>query len=220
MILYEYTNVYSMYNIIILYVKPCNRATQEMENKIMAEEIIKDEENKDTEQKLSMTQEELDALIQRKSDERVTQALKTQQKKYEKKMSLLTMDEEERAKTESEDRIKELEEQLAQMNIEKARSDLKSTLSARGLDAQFADLLNISDDNEANQKVIAAFDKLWKASVQKEVENRIQGGSPKKGTSTPTEMTKDYFNKMSLAEQADYLKNNPEFKQTMSTWYN
>ena len=186
----------------------------------MAEEIIKDEEIKDTEQKLSMTQEELDALIQRKSDERVTQALKTQQKKYEKKMSLLTMDEEERAKAESEDRIKELEEQLAQMNIEKARSDLKSTLSARGLDAQFADLLNISDDNEANQKVIAAFDKLWKASVLKEVENRIQGGSPKKGTSTPTEMTKDYFNKMSLAEQADYLKNNPEFKQTMSTWYN
>lgn len=186
----------------------------------MAEEIIKDEENKDTEQKLSMTQEELDDLIQRKSDERVTQALKTQQKKYEKKMSLLTMDEEERAKAESEDRIKELEEQLAQMNIEKARSDLKSTLSARGLDAQFADLLNISDDNEANQKVIAAFDKLWKASVQKEVENRIQGGSPKKGTSTPTEMTKDYFNKMSLAEQAAYLKNNPEFKQTMSTWYN
>ena len=33
-------------------------------------------------------------------------------------------------------------------------------------------------------------------------------------------MTKDYFNKMSLAEQATYLKNNPEFKQTMSTWYN
>ena len=186
----------------------------------MAEEIIKDEENKDTEQKLSMTQDELDALIQRKSDERVTQALKTQQKKYEKKMSLLTMDEEERAKAESEDRIKELEEQLAQMNIEKARSDLKSTLSARGLDAQFADLLNISDDNEANQKVIAAFDKLWKASVQKEVENRIQGGSHEKGTSTTTEMTKDYFNKMSLAEQAAYLKNNPEFKQTMSTWYN
>lgn len=186
----------------------------------MAEEIIKDEENKDTEQKLSMTQAELDDLIQRKSDERVTQALKTQQKKYEKKMSLLTMDEEERAKAESEDRIKELEEQLAQMNIEKARSDLKSTLSARGLDAQFADLLNISDDNEANQKVIAAFDELWEASVQKEVENRIQGGSPKKGTSTPTEMTKDYFNKMSLAEQATYLKNNPEFKQTMSTWYN
>lgn len=186
----------------------------------MAEEIINNEKIKDTEKKLSMTQDELDALIQRKSDERVTQALKTQQKKYEKKMSLLTMDEEERAKTESADRIKELEEQLAQMNIEKARSDLKSTLSARGLDAQFADLLNISDDNEANQKVIASFDKLWKTAVQKEVENRIQGTSPKKGSTTPAEMTKDYFNKMSMSEQATYLKNNPEFKATMQSWYN
>ena len=186
----------------------------------MAEEIIKDEENKDTEQKLSMTQAELDDLIQRKSDERVTQALKTQQKKYEKKLSLSKLDDEAREKAEKDDRIAELEEKLAQMTIESNRSELKSTLGSRGLDARFADLLNITDDTEANQKVIADFDKLWKAAVNAEVEKRISSNAPKHNSTSPSEMTKEAFNKMSLSEQSNYIQANPEFKQTISTWYN
>ena len=186
----------------------------------MAEEIINIEENKDTEQKLSMTQEELDALIQRKSDERVTQALKTQQKKYEKKLSLSKLDDEAREKAEKDDRIAELEEKLAQMTIESNRSELKSTLGSRGLDARFADLLNITDDTEANQKVIADFDKLWKAAVNAEVEKRISSNAPKHNSTSPSEMTKEAFNKMSLSEQSNYIQANPEFKQTISTWYN
>lgn len=180
-----------------------------------------------TEEIKTYTQEEVDALLAEKDSQRdreVTQGINTFKKNYlkeqEKKNNLKDLDANARALAELKDSKEALEAELAQMKVDKARSDLKSTLAARGLDARFADMLHITDDDTENQKTIADFDKLWKASVQKEVENRIQGGSPKKGTSTPTEMTKDYFNKMSLAEQADYLKNNPEFKQTMSTWYN
>ena len=180
-----------------------------------------------TEEIKTYTQEEVDALLAEKDSQRdreVTQGINTFKKNFlkeqEKKNNLKDLDENARALAELKDSKEALEAELAQMKVDKARSDLKSTLAARGLDARFADMLYITDDDIENQKTIAAFDKLWKASVQKEVENRIQGGSPKKGTSTPTEMTKDYFNKMSLAEQAAYLKNNPEFKQTMSTWYN
>ena len=51
------------------------------------------------------------------------------------------------------------------MTIESNRSELKSTLGARGLDPRFADLLNITDNTEDNQKVISDFDKIWKAAI-------------------------------------------------------
>lgn len=181
----------------------------------------KDIETKDTETETkTYTQDEVLALIQSESDKRVAQALKTQQKKYEKQLSLSKLDDEAREKAEKDDRIAELEQRLAQMTIESNRSELKSTLGARGLDARFADLLNITDDTEANQKVIADFDKIWKAAVNAEVEKRISSNAPKHNSTSPSEMTKDAFAKMSLSEQSNYIQLHPEFKQTMATWYN
>jgi hypothetical protein len=55
------------------------------------------------------TQEEVLALIQSEADKRVSQALKTQQKKYEKQLSLSQLDGDERAKAEKDNRIAELE---------------------------------------------------------------------------------------------------------------
>ena len=52
------------------------------------------------------------ALLQSETDKRVTAALKTQQKKYEKQLSLSKLDGDERAKAEKDNRIAELEEQL------------------------------------------------------------------------------------------------------------
>ena len=184
------------------------------------------EENKDIETKetetetKTYTEDEVLALIQSEADKRVAQALKTQQKKYEKQLSLSKLDDEAREKAEKDERIAELEQKLAQMTIESNRSELKSTLGSRGLDARFADLLNITDDTEANQKVIADFDKLWKAAVNAEVEKRISSNAPKHNSTSPSEMTKDAFAKMSLSEQSNYIQLHPEFKQTMSTWYN
>ena len=70
------------------------------------------------------TQEEVLALLQSETDKRVTAALKTQQKKYEKQLSLSKLDGDERAKAEKDNRIAELEEQLAQFHIERNRSEL------------------------------------------------------------------------------------------------
>ena len=70
----------------------------------------KDIEKKETETETkTYTEDEVLAMIQSEADKRVAQALKTQQKKYEKQLSLAYMDEEARAKAESEDKIKELE---------------------------------------------------------------------------------------------------------------
>lgn len=183
----------------------------------------KDIETKDTEtenETKMYTQEEVVALVQSECDRRVSQALKTQQKKHEKELSLSKLDGKAREDAEKDDRIAELEQMVAQMAIDKNRSELKSTLGSRGLDARFADLLNITDDTEANQKVIADFDKLWKAAVNAEVEKRISSNAPRSNSTNPSEMTKEVFAKMSLSEQSNYIQVHPEFKNTMSTWYN
>lgn len=156
------------------------------------------------------TQEEVLALLQSETDKRVTAALKTQQKKYEKQLSLSKLDGDERAKAEKDNRIAELEEQLAQFHIERNRSELKSVLSSRGLSAEFADIIAINDDIEASQANIDKLDKLFKAAVRAEVEKRLAGNAPKGNGGAPAEITKESAKKMSMAELAALEKSNPE----------
>lgn len=146
------------------------------------------------------TQEEVLKLLQSETDKRVSQALKTQQKKYEKQLSLSKLDGDERAKAEKDNRIAELEEQLAQFQIERNKSELKSVLSSRGLSAEFADIIAINDDIEASQANIDKLDKLFKAAVKAEVEKRLAGNAPKGNGSTTQEITKEAARKMSMAE--------------------
>lgn len=156
------------------------------------------------------TAEEVMALLQSESDKRVTAALKKQQAKYEKQLSLSKLDGDERAKAEKDNRIAELEEQLAAFQIERNKSELKSVLSARGLSAEFADIVAIGDDIEAAQANIDKLDKLFKAAVKAEVEKRLAGNAPKGNGGTPAEITKDTAKKMSMAELDKLSRENPE----------
>lgn len=156
------------------------------------------------------TQEEVLALLQSESDKRVNQALAKERKKYEKQLSLSKLDGSEREKAEKDNRIAELEEQLAQFQIERNRSELKSVLSSRGLSAEFADIIAINDDIEASQANIDRLDKLFKAAVKAEVEKRLAGNAPKGNGASPVEITKETAKKMSMAELNELATKNPE----------
>ena len=178
-----------------------------------------DNSGTDTETK-TYTQEEVLALLQSETDKRVQQALKTQQKKYEKQLSLSKLDGDERAKAEKDNRIAELEEKLAEFQIEKNRSELKSVLSSRGLSAEFADIITISDDLEESQSNIDTLDKLFKAAVKAEVEKKLaaSGGAPR-GTGTSAlsgEITKEDFRKMGIMEQSKIARENPELYKKLT----
>lgn len=165
------------------------------------------------------TQEEVMALIQSETDKRVTAALKTQAKKYEKQLSLSKLDGAEREKAEKDSRIAELEEMLANMNKANNKSELKSVLGARGLSAEFADIIEITDDIEESQAKIEVLDKLFKAAVKAEVEKRLAatGGTPKgSAISHNSEITKEQFRKMSIAEQAQLAKDRPELYKKLT----
>lgn len=147
------------------------------------------------------SQEEVLKLLQSETDKRVSQALKKQQAKYEKQLSLSKLDGNEREKAEKDNRIAELEEQLAAFQIERNKSELKSVLGSRGLSAEFADIISISDDLEEAQANIDKLDKLFKAAVRAEVEKRLAGSAPKgNGGGSSAELTKESIKKMSIAE--------------------
>lgn len=165
------------------------------------------------------TFEQVQALLQSETDKRVTAALKTQQKKYEKQLSLSKLDGDERAKAEKDARIAELEEMLRDRDIANNKSELKSVLSSRGLSAEFADIINITDDIEESQAKIDTLDKLFKAAVKAEVEKRLAatGGAPKGNGATVSEtMTREQFNKLPLSAQAEIYKTQPELYKKLT----
>ena len=183
---------------------------EEMTNNINVNEDQNADPSATGEETKTYTQEEVLKLLQSETDKRVNQALATQQKKYEKQLSLSKLDGDERAKAEKDAEIAELREQLAQFTIERNKSELKSVLGSRGLSAEFADIIAINDDIEASQANIDKLDKLFKAAVKAEVEKRLAGNAPKGNGSTTTEITKESAMKMSMAELQALEKNNPE----------
>lgn len=165
-------------------------------------------ENKEQE---TFSREEVLKLIQAESDKRVTQALATAQKKFDKQLSLSKLDDNARAVAEKDDKIAELQQQLAAFQVEKNKSELKSVLSSRGLSAEFADIINISDDIQASQANIDKLDKLFKAAVKAEVEKRLAGNAPKgSGANEASEITKETAMKMSMAELQKLAETQPE----------
>lgn len=156
------------------------------------------------------SQEEVLALLQAETDRRVTEALKKQQRKHDKELSLSKLDGDEREKAEKDNRIAELEEKLVQYEIEKNRSELKSVLATRGLSAEFADIIVINDDIQASQANIDKLDKLFKDAVKSEVEKRLAGNAPKGNGSSSVEITKESAKKLSLAEMNELATKDPD----------
>ena len=167
-------------------------------------------ENETQENVKTYTQDEVLKLLQSETDKRVTEALKTQAKKHEREMSLSKLDDNAREKAEKDNRIAELEEKLAAFEIEKNKSELKSVLAARGLSAEFADIIKVTDNLEESQANIDKIDKLFKAAVTAEVEKRLAGNAPRGNSGGTVELTKENAKKMSLEDMNKLAQTDPE----------
>lgn len=186
------------------------------EQNINVNEETQVETTEQAEQPKTYSQEEVLALLQKETDKRVSQALRTQQKKFDKQLSLSKLDGSEREKAEKDSRIAELEEQLAQFQVEKNRSELKSVLSSRGLSAEFADIIAINDDIEVAQANIDRLDKLFKAAVRAEVEKRLAGTTPKGNSAKTAEITKDSIKNMSISDLNRLAREQPELFEALT----
>lgn len=174
----------------------------------MEESNVNTELQNEEGQEKTYTQAEVNDLLQRESDKRVTSALAKQKKEYERKLSLSNLDENQRAVAEKDNRISELEEQLRDFRTVQAKNEVIKVLTARNLSAQFADLIAIDDNVEQAQKRIEALDALFKQSVQEEVKRRLASPAPKVGANDG-ELDKSRFAKMSLKERQELYTSNP-----------
>lgn len=163
----------------------------------------------------SYTKDEVDALLQREADRRVTNALAKQKKEYEKKLSLSTLDENQRAVAEKENQITELQEQLKEFRTIQAKNEMIKVLDARGLSPQFADLIAVDDDVEAAQERIDSLDSLFKKAVQEEVKRRLASPAPKVGANEG-ELNHERFTKMSIKERNELYSSNPDLYKKLA----
>ncbi len=161
------------------------------------------------------TQEELQA----ESDRRVTSALKKKEreiaalkKQIENVKTLSQLDEESRAAAEKDMHIAELEEKLKGYQLAASKSEVMKVLNARGLSAEFADMLAIGTDTEEAQAMIDAFDKLFKKEVAREVKARLAETSavPQIADAMNGKMSREQFNALSIAEQQAMYNSDPE----------
>ena len=182
-----------------------------MEDNMNNTGVNENENNENQQETKTYSAEEVAKLIQAEADRRTNQALAKQKKEYEKKLSLSSLDEQQRKEAEAQMKIEELQSQLAEFQIEKNRSELKSVLSSRGLSAEFADIINIGEDIEEAQAMIDKLDKLFKASVKAEVEKRLAGNSPKGSGGQSQPMTKEDFLKLPMYEMQRLMDSNKEF---------
>lgn len=177
-----------------------------------------------TEETKTYTAEEVDALLQSEADRRVTSAMKKKEreiaalkKQIENEKTLSQLDEESRATAEKDMKIAELENQLKDFRIAQSKNEVMKVLNARGLSAEFADMLNIGEDTEEAQQMIDSFDKLFKKEVAREVKARLAETSavPQIADAMSGKMTREQYNNLSLAEQQALYNSDPELVKNL-----
>lgn len=169
----------------------------------------------ETPEEKTYTADEVAKMIQAEADRRTNQALEKQKKAYEKKLSLTSLDESQRKEAEAQMKIEELQQQLKEFTIEKNKSEIKSVLSGRGLDARLADIITVTDDLEGSLKNIDLLDKIIKENIKTEVEKRLSGNTPRGSGAKSTPMTKEDFLKLPMAEMQRLMDSNPTFYKAL-----
>lgn len=177
-----------------------------------------EQETQETEAK-TFTQEEVDKMLQAETDRRVTAALKKQQKKFEAEKSeaakLASMNEEQKKEFEFNKKVKELEEREREFNIMQNKLEASKVMTDKGLPITFVDYI-VAEDAETMMNNITSFEKEWKAAIADAVSARLGADSqtPKTKTVSQTGLSSEEFKKLSVAQQAEIYKTNPElYKQ-------
>jgi DNA polymerase II large subunit len=164
-----------------------------------------------TEQK-TYTEAEMQELLQRETDRRVSSALKKQEQKFNNKIAeaekLRGMDEAQRRQYEYDQRIAELESREKDFALAQNKLEATKVLANRGLPVVLVDYV-VADDADTMLDNINTFEKAFKAAVADEVSRRMAGPAPKSTGVSQTGLTKEEFSKMNLAQQAELYKTNP-----------
>lgn len=173
-----------------------------------------------TEEVKTYTQEEVNDLLQREADRRVSMALAKAEKKNADKLreaeKLAKMNEAEKYEYELERREKAIADKERELALAENKNEASKILAERGIDLQLVEFV-VAEDAETMADNIQRLDRAFKHSVKIEVEKRLGSNAPKKNLPPDETITKESFRKMSLAEQNRLATDNPSLYRELTT---
>ena len=185
----------------------------ENQNNVVNEEVtenietIEQVETVEVKNEKTFTQEELDKILNKKFAQ------------WQKKTEEAKLEAERKAKlTEAEklaEERKEFEALKKQFEYEKRVNSTSKVLASNNLPVEFADFL-ISDSDEATTQRVDLFKNAFNEAVEKLVNERLKGNTPKVGTSKTLEVTKEQFKKMDLMQRQELFNKNRELYNKLS----
>ncbi|WP_051931536.1 DUF4355 domain-containing protein [Clostridium sp. KNHs214] len=107
------------------------------------------------------------------------------------------------------------EEERKQYQREKMELEIIKQMNSKGLPTEFASYL-IANDAETALDNIKTFEAEWQKAIEKAVNEKLKGNTPKAGSNTNITITREDFLKMNFSEQNKFANENPEqYKQIM-----
>lgn len=170
-------------------------------------------------EKTTYTKEEVEDLLQRETDRRVSSALKKAERKNQEKVKeaskLAQMDAQQRYAYELEQREKAIAEKERELLLSENKAAAMQALSERSLSPALADFV-LTEDGEEMFARIRKLEDSFKASVKEEVEKRLSSSTPKKNLPMDTNIGKEDFAKLPLSAQAKIAREQPELYQRLT----
>lgn len=178
-----------------------------------------DTQNTGAAEKTTYSKEEVEALLQREADRRVTAALKKVERQTAAKVKeaekLAAMNESEKYEYQLKQREAAIAEKEAALALAENKNEASKILAEKGISLTLVDFV-VAEEAETMMANIELLDKAFKASVKAEVEKRLASNTPKKNLPVNEQLTAETFKKMSIAQMQDLYNNNPELYKTLT----
>lgn len=174
-----------------------------------------DNENKSK----TYTEEEVQKMIQSEADRRVSEAMKTAEKKKQEAVreaqKLAVMNEQEKYEYELKQREKALAEKEKALALAENTNMASKILVEKGLSISLVDFV-VAEDAAKMKEKIDILHKAFKESVKAEVEKRLNSNIPNKSTISNGSITREQFKKMDCGERAKLFQENPDLYKQLS----
>ena len=158
-------------------------------------------------QEKTFTQEELDKILNKKFAQ------------WQKKTEEAKAEAERKAKlTEAEklaEERKEFEAMRKQFEYEKRVNSTSKVLASNNLPVEFADFL-IAESDEATTQRVDIFKNAFNEAVEKLVNERLKGRTPRTSVSNNNSITKEQFKKMDLMQRQELFNKDRELYNKLS----
>ena len=157
----------------------------------------------------TFTQEEVDKMIQKRlSRERKDIEAKIEAERREAE-ELAKLSEAEKQKKLFEKKVAEFEATKRAFEQEKLLNETSKQLASKNLPIEFAEMLK-ANDAESTFENIKIFEAKFNEAVERLVNERLKGNTPKAKSDVSGGMTKETFNKMSYQERVALFNSDPE----------